>query len=97
MILFLAGINVILQYSLHTNVPRFVINNNPLPLVQAFMDDLNLLSSSVSGAKTLLHWCIKALKWAGLDFQADKSRSIVIIKRRSMNTTPFSVSKPKNY
>ena len=60
------------------------------------MDDLNLLSSSVSGAKTLLHWCIKALKWAGLDFQADKSRSIVIIKRRSMNTTPFYVSEPKN-
>ena len=45
--------NVILEYTLHTNVPRFVINNNPLPLVQAFMDDLNLLSSSVSGAKTL--------------------------------------------
>ena len=94
-ILFLAGMNVILEYSLHTNVPRFVINNNPLPLVRAFMDDLNLLSSSVSGAKTLLHRCTKALKWAGLDFWADKSRSIVIIKGRSMNTTPFSVSEPK--
>ena len=32
-ILFLAGMNVILEYSLHTNVPRFVINNNQLPLV----------------------------------------------------------------
>ena len=93
-ILFLAGMNVILEYTLHTNVPRFVINNNPLPLVRAFMDDLNLLSSSVSGAKTLLHRCIKALKWAVLDFRADKSRSIVIIKGRSMNTTPFSVSEP---
>ena len=90
-ILFLADMNVFLEYSLHTNVPRFVINNNPLPLVRAFMDDLNLLSSSVSGAKTLLHQCTKALKWAGLDLQADKSRSIVIIKGRSMNTTPFSV------
>ena len=36
-ILFLAGMNVILQYSLYTNVPRFVIKNNPLPLVRAFM------------------------------------------------------------
>ena len=32
-ILFLAGMNVIVEYSLHTNVPRFAINNNPLPLV----------------------------------------------------------------
>ena len=42
------------------------------------MDDLNLLPSLVFGANTLLHHCIKALKWAGLDFQADESRSIVI-------------------
>ena len=60
------------------------------------MDDLNLLSSSVSGAKTLLHQCAKALKWAGLDFWSDKSRNIVIIKGKFMNTTPFSVSEPKN-
>ena len=79
-ILFLADMNVILEYCLHTNVPRFVINNNPLPLVQAFMDDLNLLSSSVSSAKTFLHQCTKALKWVSLDFRADKSRSIVIIQ-----------------
>ena len=96
MILFLAGINVILQYSLHTNVPRFVINNNPLPLVRAFMDDLNLLSSSVSSAKNIPSLCKKALKWASLDFWADKSRSIVKIERRSMNTTTFSESEPKN-
>ena len=60
------------------------------------MDDLNLLPSLVFGANTLLHHCIKDLKWAGLDFQADKSRSIVIIKRRSMNTTSFSWSESKN-
>ena len=45
-------------------------------------------------AKTLLHWC--ALKWTGLDFRADKTSSIVIIKRWSMNTKTFSISKPKN-
>ena len=53
------------------------------------------MSSSVSDAKTLLHQCTKALKWTGLNFWADKSRSIVIIKDRSMNTTPFSVSEPQ--
>ena len=81
--------NVILEYSLHTNVPKFVINNNPLSLILAFMDNLNLLSSSVSDAKTLLHCCTKAVKRVGLDFRAHMSRSIVIIKGRSMNTTPF--------
>ena len=39
----------------------------------------------------LSHYTI-ALKWAGLTFRADKSRSIVVIKGRSMNTTPLSVS-----
>ena len=45
--LLFAGMNVILEYSLHTNVPKFVINNNPLPLIHAFIVGLNLLSSSV--------------------------------------------------
>ena len=52
---------------------------------------LNLMSS-VQGAHTLLQRCTTAPKWAGLEFRADKSSSIVIIKGRSMNTTPFSVS-----
>ena len=45
--LFYAGMNVVLEYSLHTNVPKFVINNNPQPLIHAFIVGLNLLSSSV--------------------------------------------------
>ena len=72
-------------------LPNFS-NEVPLPLLQAFMDDLNLLSSSVQGAHTLLQHCTTALKWAGLEFKADKSRRIVIIKGSSMNTTLFSVS-----
>ena len=51
------------------------------------------MSSTVSGSQTLLSQCITALTWAGLEFRADKSCSIVIVKDRSMNTTPFSVSK----
>ena len=56
------------------------------------MDNLNLLCSSVSGAKKLFHRCTKVLKWASSDFQADKSTGIIIIKGRSMDTRPFSVS-----
>ena len=81
--------NVILEYSLHTKVPKFIINNNPLPLARAFMDDLNLLSS-VSGAKTLLHRCNKALKWVSLDSQADKSKAMVIIKLIHLVYLPFT-------
>ena len=71
-------------------LPNFS-NEVPLPLLRAFMDDLNLLSS-VQRAHTLLQHCTTALKWAGLEFKADKSRSIVIIKGSSMNTTLFSVA-----
>ena len=51
-----------------------------MPLVRAFMDDLNLLSSSVVGAQDLLARCTTALTWAGMDFRANKSRSFVIVK-----------------
>ena len=95
-ILFLAGMNIILEYSVQVKVPKFTINNTKLPLLCAFMDDLSLMSSTVSGAQTLLSWCTTALTWAGLEFRADKSCSIVIVKGRSMNTTPFSVPKAKD-
>ena len=58
------------------------------------MDDLNLMSSSVSGAQNLLHRCVKALSWAGMYFRADNSRSIVIVRGKSINTTPFYVTEP---
>ena len=85
--------NIILEYSLQARVLQFITNNTALPLLRAFMDDLSLMSSTVSGSQTLLSQCITALTWAGLEFRADKSCSIVIVKDRSMNTTPFSVSK----
>ena len=91
--LFLAGMNMILEYSLVATTPEFHLNNIFLPPVRAFMDDLNI-SSTISSARTLLSHCTIALKWAGLTFRGDKSRSIVIMKGRSMNTTSFSVSSP---
>ena len=58
------------------------------------MDDINLMSSTVSGAQSLLDRCTTALKWAGMDFQAANSHSFVVIKGKSLNSTPFSASKP---
>ena len=92
-IFFLAGMNFVLEYSMQARVPKFITNNTTMPFLHAFMDDLSLMSAKGSGAQTLLSRCITALTWAGLEFRADKSRSVVIVKGRSMNTTPFSVSK----
>ena len=94
-ILFLAGINGITEYTLASSAHKFVSTGNvAFPLVRAFMDDLNLMSSSVSGAQNLLHRCVKALSWAGMYFRADKSRNIVIVRGKSMNTTPFYITEP---
>ena len=91
-ILFLARINVVIEYTLASSARKFVSTGNvALPLVRAFMDDLNLMSSSVSGGQNLLDRCVKALLWAGMYFRADKSCSIVIVRGKSMNTTPFYV------
>ena len=92
-ILFLAGINIIIEYTLATSAPSFVMSSKvSIPLIRAFMDDMNLMSSSVSGAQNLLECCTTALKWARMEFCKIKSRSFVIAKGRSLNTTP--VSKP---
>ena len=92
-IIFLAGMNIILEFSMQASVPKLTTNNTTLPLLGAFMDKISLLSSAVSGAQTLLSRRITALTWVGQEFRADKSRSIAIVKGRSMNTTPFLVSK----
>ena len=67
-----------------------MLGNVAFPLIRAFMDDLNL----ISGMQNLFHRCVKALSWAGMYFRADKSRSIVIVRGKSMNTTPFYVTEP---
>ena len=59
--LLLAGMNIILEYSLQAGVPQFTTNNTALPVLRAFMGDLSLMSSTVSGSQTLLSWCKTAL------------------------------------
>ena len=49
-ILFLVGINVVIECTLASLAHKFVSAGNvALPLVRAFMDDLNLMPSTVSG------------------------------------------------
>ena len=89
--------NIILEYVLVACAPHFITSSKvSLPLVKAFMDDVNLMSSSVSGAQTLLARCATALQWAGMEFRANKSRSFIIKKGKSLNSSPFCVSEPSN-
>ena len=60
-IVFLAGMNIILEYSVQVKVPKFTTNNTEWPLLCAFMDDLSLMSFTVSGTQTLLSRCTSAL------------------------------------
>ena len=86
---------MVTEYTLASSAQKFVSTGNAVsPLVRAFVDDLNRMSSSVSGTQNLLHRCVKALSWAGMYFRANKSRSIVIVRCKSMNTTPFCVTEP---
>ena len=51
-ILFLASMNIIREYSLEVRVAKFTINSTKLSLLHPFADDLILMSSTVSGAQT---------------------------------------------
>ena len=96
-ILFLVGMNIIIEFVSLSKAPPVVSpSTHPLPLIRAFMDDVNLMSSTIQGTQDLLSRCLTALKWAGMSFRADKSRSIIIKKGRSMNSTPFSSSESSN-
>ena len=61
-ILFLAGMNIILEYSIQTNAFQFLSNGVSLTILRAFMDDLSLISFSVQGVHTQLQRCTIALK-----------------------------------
>ena len=89
-ILFLAGFNVLIEYILLADVQAYITSSRTaLPLVRAFMDDINLLSNSVVGTKTLLARCVIALKWARMGFRAHKSRSLVILDGKPVNDEYF--------
>ena len=78
-ILFLAGMNVLIEYVCNTNIRGLVTSSKVvMPLVRAFMDDLNLLTIGTSDMKVLLKRASDALEWAGMEFRAKKSRYLVM-------------------
>ena len=91
-ILFLAAINVVIEYVTMGKLPRYQITNGPyLPSIRGFMDDLALAAKSVPAAKMILDRVTRAVEWARMKQKASKSRSLVMVKGRSMNVEPFEV------
>ena len=82
-ILFLAGMNIIIEYICNTDVEGFRSSSNVLmPLIRGFMDDLNLLTVGVKDAQTLLGRASEALTWARMEWRLKKSRYLVLLKGR---------------
>ena len=88
-ILFLAAINVIIEFTL--SLQDSFIQEHRLGM-KAFMDDLFVMSSSTKGTQLLLNRCTQVLTWAGMSFRAEKSRCIVIDGGVVKNVTPFTVN-----
>ncbi|MGY8822251.1 MAG: reverse transcriptase domain-containing protein, partial [Pseudomonadales bacterium] len=93
-VLFLAGMNVALEYIKLSNSLPFTLSTSTthVPLVRAFMDDLNLLSNSVAGTNDLLRRSEVVLNWARLSCRASKSRSFVCINGKVSSSSNFIMS-----
>ena len=90
-ILFVSAINVVIEYIQAEDTIGYTTHSGiSLPPVRAFMDDMNLMSSSVENTSTLLDRSCVALEWARMKFRPDKSRCIVVEKGSVLEKTPFS-------
>ena len=76
-ILFLSGINVVLEY-IFADIKTPTLTSLLSPPVKAFMDDIFLMSSTQSTTQELLNRASFALSWARMTLKASKSRAIAI-------------------
>ena len=96
-VLFLADMNVIIEYALKSNASQFIHSGKvSFPLAGAFMEDINLMSVSIPEAQDLVSKWTEARSLLGMSFRAGKSRIVRIIKGKLMITAPFDVSEPSS-
>jgi len=86
-ILFLAAVNIIIEY---VCVDHNFEETPALPM-KAFMDDLFLMSPSILKSQELLNRCVTALTWANMSFCTAKSRSLVIKKGSVSRESSFTI------
>ena len=83
-ILFLAVINMILEYVSQAGLPRYSLSTRKLmPVLRAFMDDLSFMATSTPASKIALQRTVVALKWGrmktkapGIKESSDKRKKI---------------------
>lgn len=62
------------------------------PPIRAYMDDLTITTSSVTGSRWILRRLEKLITWARMCFKPAKSRSLVIKKGKVADNFRFSIS-----
>ena len=88
-ILFLSGMNIILEFIMAGIDTSLLMSS---PSIKAFMDDLYLMSPSFTGTQTLLNRANIALTWARMSVKPSKSRSLIMVKGRTVNDKHFVIS-----
>ena len=88
-ILFLSAINVIIEHISAVTEDEIYKTMTSTP-VEAFMDDMFLMSPSIPATQVLLDRCAAVLIWARMSFRASQSRSMVIDKGKVIDISPFS-------
>ena len=69
----------------------FKIKNSSTP-IRAFMDDLTVTTSSVTGSRWLLKGLEQSTTWARMRFKPAKSRSLVLKKGKVMERVRFTIT-----
>ena len=83
---------VVVDYVSQAKVPSYKLkNNNGLPLLRGFMDDISLMCRSVPAAQIALHRVREVVEWARMKLKPAKSRSAVLVRGGVMEVEPFSV------
>ena len=93
MILFLAAFNVILDYVSQAGLPQLSLSTRKsMPVLGAFMDDVNLMTNSTPASSKALQRTVVTLKWARMKLTPQKSRSLVIKGGKCIDEQPFHVA-----
>ena len=89
-ILFARAINLMVKSSERSKGPK-QRSGTRHPPIKAFMDDMTVSTNHAAGARWTLAALEKTMKWARMQFNAKKSRSIVLRRGRIDNTCRFQI------
>ena len=91
-ILFLAGMNVILEF-ISAGIDISIFQSLLSPPVKAFMDDLFLMSPSLQQTQVLLNLAAIVLSWARMSLNPSKLRNLASVKGKILNDNVLKSTK----